>query len=429
VRFSDFCSVAIRNQIAKAFLVCSICKYKALFMSSEQILKLFIYCLIFTFTLVLFYELAINHDNLFADLYWHIKSAHSARIDNLFSREHGLSYPLFHIIVYYLTKFLLPSYNTWAAFVLAISVVSSIAILDYYMRRELREFNFNEKFIFVLSIGLTIFMPLYIPSFNGMYLGQFSGQPWHNPTYIIMKPFSILCFFWFYDFFRADQKDKIIIYKYHVSKQNINVLIFSILLFVSLLAKPSFLFAFMPTVAVFTIIELVRFKFKNLLLSCKLAVSMIPSIVLLLVQRSVTLTLQGSEIVFSPFEVWKIYSTSIPLSFALAWAFPIFVCCLVFRSIFQNRLLLLSLIAWLIGLCEFSLLAEKGPRLEHANIGWSLLITSFLLFIVCTIVFLQYTRTSKNVNSRSISCGFILLFLHISNGIYYFLRQFNGGPS
>ena len=405
------------------------------------VIKILAYCVIFVLTGKLFYDLGNPPDWLrFNDFYIHIGWAYNAGIKDLLSPENGLSYPLFHTAVHYISRFTVLTYPVSSAVVCSSSVVLSIFILDHYMRRHLRETSLHRLHIFGLSIGLTVYMSLYIPSVTQIYLGTISSQPWHNPTYLIMKPFAILCFFWFYDLFNTKKEEKIKILSKSVSKQNTNTVILAVFLLLSMSAKPSFFLVFGPALGVFLIIEVIRSRFRIFPFACKILIATVPSIALLPLQYVLRWTSQDSSLIFAPFVVWKLFSSNIPLSFVLSFAFPLFVCILLRKSIIGDKLLFLSVITGVLGILEYVLLAEGGEWIVHGNMAWGSMSASMILFIGCAIAFIKYVYECKTKEDACFlngirgykwkaAFGFALLLVHIATGVFYFFVQLSGGPS
>jgi hypothetical protein len=93
--------------------------------------------------------------------------------------------------------------------------------------------------IFVVS--LMILAPINIFTPENLYFGYFAPHVYHNPTVNIMKPFSVLLFFMSLQLFR--QKEALSWWW---------IFPFTLLTFLSLIAKPSFILAFVPTLGLIT---------------------------------------------------------------------------------------------------------------------------------------------------------------------------------
>jgi len=396
------------------------------------IVKAVVYCVIFGLTWLLFYDLGTmvsGYGMRSEDFLCHIAWSYQAGFRFILSDENNLSYPLFHVLVYYLARFTALSFPASAAVVCSASVVFSVIILDYYMKKYLNGICLGNLSIFGLSTGLIMFMPLYIPTLTQIYLGQFSGQPWHSPTYLIVKPFAILCFFLFIDIYQTGKEEKTVICRWRFSKQNASIVFLSALLILSMIAKPSFIFVFGPSIVVFLIIELIRSRFNNYLFVLKIIIALIPSLFFALFQYGITLEGQGTGLMLAPFAIWAFFSSNILLSFILCFAFPIFVCCLLFKSVISDKFLLLSVVTGVAGILEFILLAESGYRFTDGNIAWSMMCASLIMFIGCAISFIRYVRKNELKGIQWIvPFGYTLLFLHIGTGVFYFCTQLAGWP-
>jgi hypothetical protein len=101
---------------------------------------------------------------------------------------------------------------------------------------------------------------------------------------------------------------------------------------------------------------------------------------------------------------------------------------LLHKSVFKNKLLFLSVLTGLTGILEFALLAEDGARLFDANLSWSQICGSLLLFTGCLIAFANHWQDTeiKRRNAWLFYGGAGLLFLHIASGAYYWYVTFHG---
>jgi hypothetical protein len=356
-----------------------------------------------------------------SDLVFHLYWASDASWENLFTQY--LTYPLWHVLVYYMNLYLRFSLITSQAIVSSICVISSIAVLDYYLQKHIIQPSvFNKKYLFGLAVGFNTITALYIHPYNPYFI-FLSGQPWHNPTYLIMRPFAIACFFMFYELFSENDHDDSRILK-RFNKQDSKIIIFCLLVFVSILAKPSFIFVFGPAAFIFAIIETIQSKqkLKKLFLIGKIGIFLMPSLVLMLVQNSVTSEGDNFNLIFAPLYVWNLHK-QLPflLSFVASFAFPLYCLCVLYKSICKNKLLLLSALTGLVGVSEFLLFAENNSRIYHANIAWSQISGTLLLFVGCFIAFANYGASNdvKRGDLWKLGGGGILLLLHIASGIYY----------
>lgn len=96
------------------------------------------------------------------------------------------------------------------------------------------------------AVCILLMGPLYAPGFNvNYYLGQWTGNVWHSPTHFAIKGLAIFCFVWIVRL--VDQEAEHTKWEY---------ILLSGLLFMSVLAKPSFLQAMIPGLGLYFIFEL-----------------------------------------------------------------------------------------------------------------------------------------------------------------------------
>jgi hypothetical protein len=261
--------------------------------------KLFFYALLYVFLLGYFYRI---HE--LDDFFLHLQLIDSGGWRDAFSSyaaDHKYyPNPLWHVLVYCTARLTDFSFATASAVITAACVAASIAVLDHYLRKYTTAPSvFGEKALFGLAVGLNVATALYIPP-NNPYMAFFSGQPWHNPTYLLMRPFAVACFFVFYELFTENPDDRRIFGK--IKKQDGKIILFGLLAFVSILAKPSFIFLFALPAVIFALVQIIQAEQKSLslILVTKIGFCMIPSLALLLWQYSAVLNGGGGYSWFSP---------------------------------------------------------------------------------------------------------------------------------
>ena len=140
-----------------------------------------------------------GNSTIYSDLESHIAFARK-----LFTSENVISYPLFHILL------LLLSHIKHVNMAIASAIVlTAVNFLTMILTREIlkNELNTHIKtyWIDLLSLSLCCLSAIWIPAFNkNIYLGQWSPNPWHNPTYLMMRPFSIIIFYLFVKMLNKD---------------------------------------------------------------------------------------------------------------------------------------------------------------------------------------------------------------------------------
>ncbi len=154
--------------------------------------------LLFIITYRIVFRLTVNQNS---DYYVHINYAKDITkyfSDLTHSTQNfpvNLSYPLWHILVYFTYKlgshfFYITDYRYACAIVTALTNICLYLTIDIILSKH------DVKRAEIISFALCFVTPIYIPWFNeSLYLGQGSPVTWHNPTNLIVKPFALISFF------------------------------------------------------------------------------------------------------------------------------------------------------------------------------------------------------------------------------------------
>lgn len=367
-----------------------------------------------------------------ADTKVHTSWAAQIEFSNFMQSIQVISYPIWHICVALSTRLLAVPAIEAARFMNAVFTIFTMIIIRWTLEMFV-DSNISQRIKNYITLALTFVSAICIPLYNNrkIYLGQGSINPWHNPTYMSVKPFAIICFLMFISLYKIDTEEKIKILTKDFNKQNIIFVVFSVFVLISTFAKPSFLQVFLPSVIVFLIIELISSKGRIFSFCLKSALAFIPVELILIHQYIVVFGSQATtdnKVEFSFFEIWKHYSSNIPLSIILFFAFPIYVLIIFRKKIFEDKEILIAIIMVLVGTIQFSLLAESGSRRWDMNFIWGYMLAGLILWIVTTIKFLQIYIKEKEVKhyKLKIIIGCTIFFIHFISGIYYFNLLWNG---
>lgn len=328
--------------------------------------------------------------------------------------------PLYYLTIYTLSGFSLSieTLGYTAIVVLGFSVLIkyklTTLLIDY-----LSNYKINRGIIYPLSFFLLIFMSVI--SGKNLYLGEPSPNVWHNSTVIFLMPFALLLFLYTAKIINEGRKQKYVI-------------ILFVLILINALIKPSFLFVYVAL----PILYLIYYGFNRTFWLFTIA-----SIFALLLIVSETAYIyfsskdpfsfvasqEKNEVIIAPFEVWSYYSKVIPLSFLSSIVFPLGYLVIYPKSIKENFFLFLSWMFFLGSVLIFSLFAESGYRMYHANFSWQIIPSMYLLFTVCIADLLKklqipsenlfdIIKTMKWENKLL----FALFFLHVISGIGYLFK-------
>jgi hypothetical protein len=262
-------------------------------------------------------------------------------------------------------------YTILMIFTLVASQLLTLILLRLFLHDRHKEAN--PYFIDFFSVSLMLVSMIIINPFTPpFYLGTGTPNPWHSPTYIFCKPFSLLVFIFLlksYDYFNENKKYTRVL------------ILLSISSVLSMWAKPSFLMSFLPSVAIIFTYKFLRkeisFKFLALV-----AISLLPSIIPFIYTNYKVFHYPNSteSVIIAVGRVWGTHSKNIPLSIFLAMAFPLYVFILKVKKMSTPHILVLT--NYLIAMLIYFLLAETGFRMYHGNFSWGYYYAMFLMFLV-----------------------------------------------
>lgn len=313
------------------------------------------------------------------------------------------SYNLFQLLLLFFHTLCRVPLKASAIIILVIFEVIRLLFVDHIIAQ--RKVN---AFMPIFNCTLLFIMPIIELSTKKVYLGKGAGNIWHNTSYSALVPFALISLYYFKKCFieeNATRKDYIFM---------------SIFMLLSLISKPNFIIAFLPSCCVFLIIKnkkigaIFKSLFEGILVS-------IPCIIFLFIEF---FSVYGSSsvdsnIIFSPFSVWSVYSHNILISLLLGLFFGLLYIYINERWADPSIEFLMILV--LTGFLIYILFAESGSRFYDGNFGWTYNICGLLFQTYCAIEF--YINYSFN-NNRLVG---ILLWLvysaHFFSGLIYLYQM------
>ncbi|MCI8654436.1 MAG: hypothetical protein HFJ48_00955 [Clostridia bacterium] len=296
--------------------------------------------------------------------------------------------------------------------VIIVSIIITKKILQYYMKSQ------NQFLIWTYAILLNFVIAIYLPFiFKNWVLGVQEPNEWHNSTYICMRPLGLIAILLY---FKIEKE-----YLHKIDLRSYTL--FCIVLILVNLVKPNFIIAFAPTMLVFLIIDFFRnIKDKKairnmIIFGCAVLISL-P----VLIYQSSVLYVDGSEsgVGIEFMKVLKLFNNHPIISIIQSAAFPLFMLMTNFKTIMKNQKYSFPLVLNIVGLSEYLLLYETGPRLFHANFAWGYSFTLMVAFIT-SIALLSNSKEEKRSKIYYI-IAYTLLVLHIISGLVYFGRLLQG---
>ncbi len=300
--------------------------------------------------------------------------------------------PLFHLLVFICARGIKAlgqgeneSFILSAALVLSSAKLIQFLIIKFIVNKT-TDLSEGKQLFFTIVINFCA--ALFLPLAN-TYLPFGAPNIFHNPTFILLSPFAII-FFYFYFSSYLDESPK----NFRLS------LLLAALLILCTLSKPSFTNVILLVIAGLYIFKPRRFLSKYFLHDL---IIFLPSGILLIIQiYLMSKNPNVGGLAFAPFEVMNYSSRHHFLSLFKAFEFPLLItvlCSFQEKKYSRNNLLfawIFTLIAYLI----FILFTTKYSP-SHANLIWSCNLGLTLLYMYVIIDFANFLiRTEEKIFYR-----------------------------
>lgn len=302
------------------------------------------------------------------------------------------TYPLYHVttkIISIITGF-------------SIHFSSSIAICLYifltimFVRKYLLYFNksTSKKIINAVSFTSVLLMNLYMPSITGnLFYPQGAPNLWHNPTFLVSRPFAMLSVFLFVKFFEKEE----------ISKKD--WLYAMLALFACEFAKPNFATVFYPISGLMILVKYLKNPKKNYKHLLYWIIIILPSFCLNLHQHSNMFLNERTwgGLINVSFITRKSLST-----YVLIFAFPIFMLVTEGYKKYKDNLYILVWGMALLGLAEYAIITV-------GDIIWGFEMSLFMLFVYSAkLLFIDSNNKKTKIIGTSIWIAQTII------GIFYF---------
>lgn len=363
------------------------------------------------FMLVFFYKISSLPPEL-SDVSSHLDFAKILFDSNYVQLSSGVNstyagYMLYHLLTKLLSILLFNNYELASAIVL-----TSANLLTYFiLLRIAKEMNIKNKFM-ILEIFSLLFI-VCLPLTGKLYLPQGSPSIWHNPTYIVSKPFSLLAF---YQFYRVDGCGK---------QQKKDYALLSLYLFLSCFGKPSFSIILLPAMAIHMLYKRFKARKFDFLGILKMFICVLPTLLLLSVQYLSVFTNEISDSttkVVVGFKFGTFLNLDIRMSIiALLSTFilPVLYFVLFHDSIKNKKIVNFSVLCSLIGCAQYYFLYQAGRA--SGDFGWGYFMSIFVLYAVIVIDCMQQNNSKKKTTVQLVyRTQMILGYIYF---IQYFLTQ------
>ena len=267
------------------------------------------------------------------------------------------------------------------------------------------------------AFGLLLVNPiiLFTLGSNRLTLGYIPANVWHNPTYILMRPFALWLFFYIEDHWdkRLNAKEWFLV---------------ALISYLVVFAKPNFTLSMLPALGLLTLVKIRNFRHWNWGL---LTAFMLPSLFSLAYQYWFMSQLpEISSYIFAPFVAALHYvenGFTLIAFILLSIAFPLMLTIFDLKETMRRVDFQLVWLNFMVALLTFLLFAEI-PYVGSLNFSWGVMMAVFLLFAVSVNYLVRdYHRLAMQAWKTNIMLG--LLALHLVSGVIYtIITIINPGP-
>ena len=226
----------------------------------------------------------------------------------------------------------------------------------------------------MISLGLLFLTNIPIPwLFPRFYAGSLIAQPWHNITYIAMKPFAVLTLYNFFELYRIYSEEKRISTKHWILTM--------IMMALATNMNAGFMMTFGIVFTALLIIDLAkkRNNAENVLI---MALTMVPALVLLFSQYAINCMSVADKpyrLVFGPSMYFFMEGIkAFVMKFVTGLAFPVLV--FAYNRKKHPKYALLEAVSFLVGLIEAMFIVENGARAGNGSFLWGMQFFGFMLY-------------------------------------------------
>lgn len=285
-------------------------------------------------------------------------------------------------------------------------------------------FSFRVKYI-IPTLSLLFVGPIYATSLIGRYyLGAYTPNIWHNPTYLAVRPLGLLTVFYI-----------IRIFENRIERKREYVLV-GVLLVLTALCKPTFYQMFLPALIVFCVLYAIyKQSMADLMICVRIAIACIPVGIVALIQFAMTFGNSQSSmdggIAIGFLYVWKHFTDHIWWSIITTLLFLLLVYVV---ATFRKKITLslaLSMIVLVSGFLWYAFCYYKIDPFT-ADFSWGLASSLSIAFVLCLRWFFVETGDwlmSDRKKPLFIVASTLMFFYlwHLGSGIWYFANIIKRG--
>jgi hypothetical protein len=300
-----------------------------------------------------------------------------------------------------------------------VTVLSYIAVALLIFTRLSKKWEADGKrislwFVGMITVAAMLVGPIFLFTLpDRMYLGYITGNPFHNPTQLLLRPLALLLFYHAYNNLYA--------------RRNLgNILIAAVLVVAATQAKSNFTLTFLPSLAILGLIQFRKLKELNFLyIIFGLG---IPAVITLAAQYFISFTGDRVDsIIFAPFKAILLFVPNLwvlLLFTLLSILFPLFVTLFYWQ---QARLNLRLKLAWINLFVAFvmAMLFSQVINMASLNFWWGLSIGLFILFVESVALAGSNEMFSFRGSTRKVRqfIGVAIFSLHLLCGIIFYFQS------
>ncbi len=386
--------------------------------------------LVFALGFAVFYALAQREGS---DISIHAIWAGQGSFTNLKTFVYHGAHPLWHFLVALTVRTGVPLLYA-AALVTALCKAAEVLLLCALAARFVGGPGLTAT---LCGLAASLVSAVWIPAINPqVYYGVGSPNTWHSPTQMIAMVFMLLCVPMtarlVEGFERRLPQDG--------PRANVTwreAMPLAALLLLSLLAKPTFMQAFLPAASIYFLLLWIR-RPKNTPFILRMMAVAAPSVVFMVLQYLFYFGgIVGSSQESMVLQVSWQKAGEVAVSVLLIRLFPLFVLATcVDRDTRRTPLFRLTLLMDAAAMLEMLLLSENGRRASDGNFGWAMMGSALMLWAITLPVFVRglmlwfrrrraaaegkpYLSNHPRLEPYKWAAGAVLLLWHLGSGIYY----------
>ncbi len=376
--------------------------------------------LLFVLSFAMFYQMTLRPSS---DISIHATWASEGDFRDLTTFVRHGAHPMWHVLVSILLHLGL-SLPIASALVTALSKVFIAWVTHRLMTIALHK-HLSRAAITLMTAVCMCVSCLCIPFYNPkVYVGIGTPNTWHSCTQLMAMAFMLVCVpytAWCYDCFTARRLRE----GQETRLPWLQAIVLGVLVFLSLLAKPTFMQAFLPAACLYFLVQWIRHP-KNSRFFVQIILCVLPAVVFMILQYlyyfGIIVPWQSSMVL----EVASGKALHVLIRVVLILAFPLYTLVLC-RKQNADTTYVLTLIFNLVAIVEMLILGEDGRRAADGNFGWGMMGASLMLWVLCMIRFLKEDGVMKWKPKTKYTVGWALLGWHLISGLYYIGYLFISG--